>query len=188
MPTVRHPPTSAEVNVNTLAPAGFASTGYDQPPPVAAPQPPKPQPPVVQTSAPMHPVPQPVPQPQANIAPQPSAQPQTVPIDVAPTDQPQPHAAAILNTPAAAVVSQQPLDYTNQTYSQNAIPQNLPNDSLFHSVEDGPAPHALIGQPVNDTTVSQFEIPAMAMPNQSQVGTPSQAMVTFFNVEIGFSE
>lgn len=169
MPTVRHPPTSAEVNVNTLAPAGFASTGYDQPPPVAAPQPPKPQPPVVQTSAPMHPVPQPVPQPQANIAPQPSAQPQTMPIDVAPADQPQPHAAAILNTPAAAVVSQQPLDYTNQTYSQNAIPQNLPNDSLFHSVEDGPAPHALIGQPVNDTTVSQFEIPAMAMPNQSQL-------------------
>ena len=174
MPTVRHAPTS-DVNVNTLAPTGYASTGYDQPPPVAAPQPPKPQPPVVPASAPMHPVPQPVPQvpaPQANLAPQPSAQPQNaLPIDVVPADQPQPHVATMLNNPAATVVSQQPLDYTNQTYSQNAISQNLPNDSLFHSVEDGPTPHALIGQPVNDATVSQFEIPAIPLPNQTQVGS-----------------
>lgn len=176
MPTVRHPQTQSEVNVNTLAQTGYANTGYDQPPPppVAVPQPPKPQQPVVQTNASMHPVPQPVPQmpaPQANIVPQQTAQPPptAVPMDVTPVDQQQSHAATILNTSTATVVSQPQLDYTNQTYSQNAISQNLPNDSLFHSVEDGPAPIALMGQPVNDTTVSQFEIPAIPMPNQTQL-------------------
>ncbi|GAB1599836.1 caprin-1-like isoform X2 [Argonauta hians] len=176
MPAVRHAPNTT-VDVNSLAPVPppFVAPAYDQTAAAVAAvaaahaqsqqQQPPPPPPSTTVPASHHPVIKPAPQPTVQHVPQAlqaSVQPNSsVTLDVGSAN-PQAHATALLST-TPAVVSQ-PLDYTSQQFTQN-----LSNDSLFHSVEDCQPTHSMMGQSVNDTSVTSFDIPTIPLPNQTQL-------------------
>lgn len=82
-------------------------------------------------------------------------------------------------------------DYSSQTFTQNSLSQSLQNDSLFQSssVKDNSSSQmsSMVGQTVNDTTISQFELPpSIPMPpghdttqeNQSSDSQPEKKQFT----------